>query len=123
MKKLLLLALLATGVGMHAQTTVTSKNVTAESDHPKYKVHADAVNFDNTTKLVEYTGDVNFITEGVEITDADTLVYNNATKEIVATGNLDMKLSAPISIVDNSKPGTEHKSVRYTLGDNKAYLE
>lgn len=127
MKKLLLLALFATSVGLYAQTTgtttVTSKNVIAESDNPKYKVRADVVNFDNNTKLVEYTGDVNFVAEGVEITDADKLVYNSTTKEIIATGNLNMKLSAPISVVDNSKLGTEQKSVRYKLGDDKAYLE
>lgn len=123
MKKLLLLAMLAAGCSLHAQTTVTSNDVIAESDNPKYKVRADVVNFDNNTKLVEYTGDVNFVTEGVEITDADKLVFNSTTKEIVATGNLNMKLSAPISIVNNSKLDTEHKSVRYKLGDDKAYLE
>ena len=123
MKKLFLLTLLAAGCGVYAQTTITSKKVTAENDNPKYKVHADVVNFDKHKKLVEYTGDVNFVAEGVEITDTDKLVFNSDTKEIVATGNLKMKLSAPISVVDNSRIGTEHKLVRYKLGDNKAYLE
>lgn len=126
MKKLLLLALLTATTGIYAQTitgrnTITSTNVIAET--ADYKVRSEKLIIDNETQLVEYTGNVDFTAEGIKIEGADKIVFDSLSKELIASGNLNMKLSAPISVVDNSKLGKEHKSIRYKLGDDKAYLE
>lgn len=126
MKKLLLLALLTATTGIYAQTitgrnTITSTNVIAET--ADYKVRSEKLIIDNETQLVEYTGNVDFTAEGIKIEGADKIVFDSLSKELIASGNLNMKLSAPISVVDNSKLDKEHKSIRYKLGDDKAYLE
>jgi lipopolysaccharide assembly outer membrane protein LptD (OstA) len=121
MKKLLLLTLLGGIFTTYSQNltakavSVSPKQIEAEGD--AYKVRSKEMTFNKKKNTVEYTKDVVFITDDITI-EADNVVFNNNTKEVVATGNF-RATGVTIEFNTSIKP----KTLRYKLGDTVAFLE
>lgn len=122
MKNLLLLILITGAFSTYGQNFNNTKavSVTAElieTQGENYKVRSGDINIDEKKKIVEYTRDVVFITDQITL-EADKIVYNHNTKEVVATGNFRAK-----GVTMEFKTGTKPSTLRYKLGETVAYLE
>ncbi|OYQ44360.1 hypothetical protein CHU92_02435 [Flavobacterium cyanobacteriorum] len=114
--------MLASGFNSYSQTTstITTENASIQGDY--YTAEAGKMVYDQDNKITELTGDVYFVTNAIEINDADKVVFNEETKEITAHGNFTWRMRIPIEVVDTNGAKTR-SMMRYKLGDDKAYLE
>jgi lipopolysaccharide assembly outer membrane protein LptD (OstA) len=122
MKQLLLPALLAFGFACNAQVDkfILSETVKVEGDY--YTAEAQKMTYDPDAQITELTGNVHFVTNAIEINNADKVTFNEETKEVVGYGNLKWDMKIPITVSHN-KSLTRQGMIRYKLGDDKAYLE
>ncbi len=123
MKQLLLPALLAFGFCSFAQENqlITSETVKVEGDY--YTAEAQKLTYDPDERITELTGDADFSATFINITNADRIVFDENTKEVVAYGNCKVDLLVPLTMTSRTGPGKGQAKIRYKLGDDKAYLE
>lgn len=112
MKKLLLTGLLFAGLGMYAQTATTP------STNPKTTWSCQSATFNKEDNTILLSGAVNFKTETIDIKNADKIVYNTCTKEIVATGVQNFEIKGSVQVAEQNKRDT----LTYRLGDDIAYM-
>jgi lipopolysaccharide assembly outer membrane protein LptD (OstA) len=122
MNKLLLITVLAAGLSASAQTFNETKQVAVtaevvETIGEEYKVRSREMTIDESNKTIEYKGDVVFITDMITL-EADKIEFDHNTKQVVATGNFRSK-----GVAMKFTTGTKPTVLRYTLGDDVAYLE
>lgn len=122
MKKLLFLTALSISLAAYSQETETVKAVavtseTIETQNDSYKVRSKQMTIDKNKNTIEYREDVVFITDIITL-EADKVVFNTKTKEIITTGEFRFK-GVPLQFETNTKPTI----LRYKLGDTVAYLE
>lgn len=122
MKSITTAIMLLIALSINAQDTATENNITVERDY--YTADAKSYTENKDENSTEFTGNVNFYTNAIEIKGADKIVFNELTREILAYGNYKMKLLIPITMTRlKSKDENGRSRLRYRLGDDKAYME
>ena len=96
-----------------------AQNVELNSLNEKHKITCEIAMFDSDCKTYEFTGNVNFKTNIIDIVNADKIVYDQNTNEILVTGLSDFSIDGAIEITDKAKK----RILKYRLGDRIAYLE
>ena len=114
MKNLILLAVLSYSLSSFAQ------NDKAEIKDNEPEFTCDLVKFDPESDNIELIGNVNFETDIIKLEKADKVVYNQKTKELLATGLRHYVMIDGAVQIDNQ---AEMKTLRYTIGDRIAYIE
>ncbi len=122
MKKLLIPALLAFGFCSFAQENQPTLSETVKVEADYYTAEAQKMTYDPDKQITELTGNVHFVTNAIEINNADKVTFNEETKEVIGYGNLKWDMKIPIT-VSRKKSETRQGIIRYKLGDDKAYLE
>ncbi|MDV6166979.1 hypothetical protein R1T16_00980 [Flavobacterium sp. DG1-102-2] len=110
MKKLLLVAALAFCAGMYAQETVVKKDKDTE-------FKSEVISIDKDTKMMELLDNASFKTEKIKIENADKIVFNMATNEIVVTGKYKYSFDGEVTVGAMGK-----KELRYKLGESTVYV-
>ncbi|SHI30304.1 hypothetical protein SAMN04488096_1016 [Mesonia phycicola] len=113
MKNWILLIGLLIGVNSFAQ----DKSIENEKNEPSFK--CDIVKFDSKKNTMEFQGNVNFKSDIIELKNADKIVLNNNTNEIIVTGLGEFTIDGAIQIKDKA----EKNILKYTIGERIAYLE
>lgn len=113
MKNWILLIGLLIGVNSFAQ----EKNVENLKNQPSFS--CDIIKFDSENNKMEFQGNVNFKSEIIELKNADKIVLNKNTNEIIVTGLKEFTIDGAIQIKDKA----EKKILKYTIGERIAYLE
>jgi len=113
MKNWILLIGVLIGVNSFAQ----EENVENVTNEPSFS--CDIVKIDSDNDTMEFQGNVNFKSEIIEIENADKIVLNKTTNEIIVTGFREFTIDGAIQIKDK----TEKKKLKYTIGERIAYLE
>jgi len=111
MKKLLAIALFISFGIMNAQS---NDNITSE---PEYK--ADNLIFNEKDNSLQLIGNVNFKTEILEFENAEKVVWNKSSNEIIVSGLKKFSIDGSIQYSDKS----DKKILRYKLGSKVAFLE
>lgn len=112
MKHLFLLLLMLMGTGIYAQET------------PKIFEEAGVVfsgdksHFSKNKQVVEFTGNVHFTTDIVEIEKADKIVFDKKTKTFTISGFKEMRLNGKKKMASDYGSTT----LKVDLGDCVAYL-
>ncbi|SCY43952.1 hypothetical protein SAMN05192588_2900 [Nonlabens sp. Hel1_33_55] len=114
MRNLLVIIFLAMGSICFGQETKTE-----EKEKPLVEFEADSVTLDSDLKLNTYSGNVNLKTDLLTIKNAERIIYDNITKQIIATGYEEFSIDGEIQFSGKGKM----KRLRYTLGESIAYLE
>jgi len=112
MKNLFLAVALMIGLNAFAQDS-TEINV----DKPEFK--CDVIKFDKETNTIELLGNVSFKTDIIELENADKILLNNETNEIIVSGLTEFTIDGTIQISQKA----EKKIMRYTIGERIAYVE
>ena len=114
MKNWILLLGLLIGVNSFAQ----EKKIDKINERPL--ISADTLKFEAKTNTMEFQGNVSFKTDIIELENADKIVMNKTTNEIIVTGLRDIiKFDGALHI----KGENEKKILKYTIGERIAYLE
>ena len=113
MKNWTLLIGLLIGVNSFAQ----EKNAENVKNEPSFK--CDIVKFDSENNTMEFQGNVNFKSEIIELKNADKIVLNKNTNEIIVTGLGEFTIDGAIQIKDKA----EKKILKYTIGERIAFIE
>ena len=113
MKNAALLIRILIGISSFAQEN------TNETAKRKPSFTCEAVTFDSDKNTIELEGNVSFKTDIIELENADRVLYNQTTNELVVTGAQGFTFDGTIQITDQAKK----KILRYTLGERIAYLE
>ena len=92
---------------------------TTEFNTDKPELECDIITFDTATNVMEFSGNVNFKTDIIELQNADKIILNKETNEIIVSGTFKYTFDGTIQIPDNS----ENKIMRYKIGERIAYLE
>ena len=111
MKKLLAIALFISFGMMNAQS---NDNTTSE---PEYK--ADNLIFNEKDNSLQLIGNVNFKSEILEFENAEKVVWNKSSNEIIVSGLKKFSIDGSIQYSDNS----DKKILRYKLGSKVAFIE
>lgn len=124
MKKLCLFLLGFASFVMHAQAdTIVTLNVKTEV-LTKYgetiNVSADKMTVDNLENTIAYTGVQLFTVGNVEIRNAEKILYNIGTNELILTGSCSLN---GVSIHSELPFKGKSKHLRYRIGDTVAYME
>lgn len=92
-----------------------------EIEYGDAKFRCDDIIKINTGKdIIEFSGNVEFKTDLVEFKNADKIVYNNKTKEVIVTGT-PVKVffyGTSLQATKNSKK----KAFKYKIGEKLVYL-
>jgi lipopolysaccharide export system protein LptA len=124
MKKIFFSLLSLAAITAHAQTDIIeSHNVKADvitEQGDRFNVSADKMSFDNTARTIEYSGVDLLTTDLVEICDAEKIVYNIDTNELILTGNLIM---TGVAMQSEMPYKGKSRHIRYKIGDTVAYIE
>jgi lipopolysaccharide assembly outer membrane protein LptD (OstA) len=83
----------------------------------EFKCDVMKINTDKNT--LEFNGNVSFRTDIIELKNAEKIVFNQITKELVVTGFNEFAFYGAIQIKDKA----ENKILRYTIGEKVAYVE
>lgn len=83
------------------------------------EIRCDSVNFDSTSQLFEYVGDVSFKTDIVEFNNAEKVIHDKKTNEITVYGLSEFCIDGAIQMSKESKMRT----LRYKIGEKIAYIE
>ena len=110
MKNLLFTLALTIGLSVFAQENT-------EIINPKFSCDAMVVN--KETNTTAFIGNANFKTDIIEVTNADKIVFNKETNEIIVTGLKQYNMVGSIQVIKDSPKNT----LRYTLGERIAYVE
>jgi len=111
MKKLLAIALFISFGMMNAQS---NDKTTSE---PEYK--ADNLIFNEKDNSLQLIGNVNFKTEILEFENAEKVVWNKSSNEIIVSGLKKFSIDGSIHYSDKS----DKKILRYKLGSKVAFIE
>lgn len=112
MKNLFLLLMMLIGTGLYAQKTpevFKGAGVVFTGDNS---------NFSKNRQVVEFTGNVHFTTDIVEIEKADKIVYDKKTKTFTISGFKEMRLHGKKKLASDYGSTT----LKVDLGDCVAYL-
>ncbi len=115
MKNIILIAILLLGSIGFAQTSIAKSN----KSESKIKFESNSVVFDQGTKQFLYTGNVYIKTGKLEVINADRVIYDQITQQIIVVGGKEFTIDGAIQFSGTSKT----KRLRYTIGDSIAYLE
>ena len=85
----------------------------------KTKFKCDLIKFDSEQNTLELTGNVSFKTEIIELENAEKIVFNKSTNEIIVSGLKDFSIDGAIQITDKA----DKKILRYKIGERIAYVE
>jgi hypothetical protein len=113
MKKIIFLFVLFISFNSFGQENDIEKKV----NEPEFK--CDVIKISSDKNILEFNGNVSFKTDIIELENAEKIVFNQFTKELIVTGLNDFSIDGAIEIKDNA----EKKILRYTIGDKTAYLE
>jgi len=113
MKKLIFVFALLIVFSSFADENVSEKN----SNEIEFK--CDVVNVDTDNNILNLCGNASFKTDIIDLKYADKIVFNQTTKEIIATNVGEFNFNGSIQIIDQA----EYKTMRYTIGERIAYLE
>ena len=115
MKKLLLVigTLLSLSAAAQDNGTVSEK----ENMQPKFS--SETLKFNDLKNQVELSGQVDFKTDMLHIENAEKVIFDQTTGEIVATGIKKYSFIGTTQV----KNKAQSKILRYTIGDKIAYLE
>ncbi|KQC31935.1 hypothetical protein AAU57_00320 [Nonlabens sp. YIK11] len=114
MRKLLVVIVLAIGTFSYGQ-----ENKTEEKEKPLVEFESESVTIDPDLKLNTYSGNVNLKTDLLTIKNAKRIIYDEITKQIIATGYIEFSIDGEIRFSGKGKM----KRLRYTLGESVAYIE
>ncbi|MCC4211225.1 hypothetical protein [Leeuwenhoekiella parthenopeia] len=95
------------------------KNEYIVSDKEEPSFSSETAKYDPENNTIEFRGNVNFQSEIIQLENADKILLNKNTNEIVVTGLKDFTIDGAIQIKGEAK----RKILKYTLGDRIAYLE
>lgn len=112
MKNFLILITLFICLGINAQETETTN-----PDLPDYS--ADKLTLNEEDNIILLEGNVNFKTTFLELENAEKLLWNRNTHEILVTGLKTFTVDG--SVVLSEK--VDKKILKYKIGDRVAYLE
>jgi len=112
MKKLLISIILTLSFNSFAQEKVELSN-----EKPTFECNSLKHNPDKNT--IELIGNVCFKTNIIEFENADKIVWNRETNEIVVTGLKEFTIDGKIQFSKNR----EKKILRYKIGERIAYVE
>lgn len=79
----------------------------------------DSVSINKDKSIIQLFGDASFKTDLLEVTHADKIVFNNATKEVLVSSKFDYITKCALNLNDGSKS----KTLRYKIGDDAVYLD
>lgn len=113
MKKFLVIFIVFCSLTVIAQNEISVK----EAVNQEFK--CDLVRFDSDCKVMEIIGNVSFKTDIIEIKNAEKIVFDQNTQEILVTGASEFTFDGAIQV----DTGTDMKTVRYKLGEKIAYVE
>jgi lipopolysaccharide assembly outer membrane protein LptD (OstA) len=113
MKKLIFAFVLLLSFSSFSQEAKIEK----KSNEPEFK--SDLIKINTEQNTLEFTGNVSFKTEIIELENAEKIVYNQSTKELIVTGLNDFTIDGAIQIKDKASK----KILRYKIGEKIAYLE
>ncbi len=112
MKNLFIAIALIIGLNSFAQDT-TEINL----DKPGFK--CDIMKFNSETNTMEFSGNVSFKTDIIELKNADKILLNNNTNEIIVSGLSEFTIDGAIQVSEKA----EKKIMRYKIGERIAYVE
>ena len=112
MKNLFLAIALIIGLNSFAQDKTEIKD-----DKTEFK--CDVVKFDKETNTIELLGNVSFKTDIIELENADKILLNKETNEIIVSGLAEFTIDGAIQISEKA----EKKIMRYKIGERIAYVE
>lgn len=112
MKNLFLAIALIMGLNSFAQDK-TEINI----DKPEFK--CDLVKFNSETNTTEFSGNVSFKTDIIELEHVEKIFLNNVTNEIIVSGMGEFTIDGAIQISENS----QNKIMKYKIGERIAYVE
>ena len=113
MKKLFFLFVFFISFNSFAQ----ENDIDKKANEPEFK--CDVIKISSDKNTLEFNGNVSFKTDIIELENAEKIVFNQTTKELIVTGLNDFTIDGAIQIKDKA----EKKILRYTIGDKIAYLE
>ena len=113
MKKLLFLAALFFGGNAIAQKAQPS----VEANLPSYSCQ-DSMRLNKEKTIVELFGKAYFKTTSLEVKNADKIVFNSITKDVLVLGNFDLVMFESIKGI----PGGDNKTLKFKLGESTAYV-
>jgi lipopolysaccharide assembly outer membrane protein LptD (OstA) len=114
MRNLFLAATLAFTAGIYAQDIVPEK----QGHDPKFTCK-DGIVMDYYTKIIVFNEDASFKNDVIAIENADKIVYNTVTKEIIVTGKFNYTFDGAVQV---TTPIEKHE-LRYTIGDAVVYMD
>ena len=83
------------------------------------EVSSDRVIQDATTNELQLIGNATFVSEELEITNADKIIYNSKTKKVIAEGMISFDFSGAVIVADTKNVSR----LVHTLGEDSAYLK
>lgn len=114
MKKLIFVFCLFLSLSSYAQE---NGEVKAFQTEPEFT--SDRVIFNEDKNSLELIGKVDFKTDIIELIEADKIVFNRTTNEIVVTGLKNFIFDGEIVITGKA----EKQILKYTIGEKIAYVE
>ncbi|MGY3051971.1 hypothetical protein ACVWYG_000158 [Pedobacter sp. UYEF25] len=112
MKNLLLLSALFFSFNAFAQEKIPA----GQTENPVYSCDSAMVN--NDKSISSFYGHANFKSNLLEIKNADKIVSNWETTEVLVTGKFEYLMNGEIQVKD----GGEKKTLRYKIGESIAYI-
>ena len=115
MKNLIIAIALVLGINGFAQEKNNSENSNAHYKCDSFtKVSPDK-------KIIELYDNADFINDKIEIKNADKIVVNLITKEIIANGQFEFKIKdAPLVVANNKR---RNRTLTYKIDENVASIE
>ena len=105
------MAALALCVSAYAQETKSQNG-----ENPEFKSKSFSINED--TKVMELLDNVSFKYKDITIDNADKIVYNTETDEIIVSGEYTYSFKGEVII----RSGEEIHELRYKLGDDRLFI-
>ena len=79
-----------------------------------------SVTFDQDSKTLTLNEDACYKDGTIEIKGAEQIIFDQANKEIVATGNFDVTIDGAIEVTTSDAP---LQKLKYKIGEAVAYIE
>ena len=113
MKNLIILFVLLFSINSIAQVDKQAEKI----ENPEFT--SNEGKFDTDKNILELTGNVSFKTDLLELENAEKILYNKTTNEIIVSGLKHFTIDGAIQVADNPNKNT----LRYKIGQKIAYLE
>ena len=99
---------------------IFSTTIAQEMDEKVALTSKGHVIYHNQSKIVEFHEDVDFQDDLLKFAQADQVILNYSTKEIIAFGIKNFQFKGAVEI----NPGSPHKGIlKYRIGESIAFLE